>query len=189
MCNPALKPRHYDEMSEVAGFDITPDAGTTLRKMTKCGIEDKLDSLEIVSVGADKELQLQKSLVSMIDEWNTIDIPIGRYKETDIAILGNFDDIQAVLDDHIIKALTMRGSAFVKPCESEVRQWYDKLYRINRTFEEWGKVQISWLYLKPIFSSEDIIAQMPRENELYVQVDKIYRKYINVCVVGQVISI
>lgn len=81
------------------------------------------------------------------------------------------------------KALTMRGSAFVKPCETEVRQWYDKLYRVNRTFEQWGKVQISWLYLKPIFSSEDIIAQMPRENELYVQVDKIYRKYINVCVV------
>lgn len=84
------------------------------------------------------------------------------------------------MDDHIIKALTMRGSAFVKPCEAEVRQWYDKLYRVNRTFDEWGKVQISWLYLKPIFSSEDIIAQMPRENDLYVQVDKTYRKYIKV---------
>lgn len=78
----------------VVGFDITPDAGTTLRKMTKCGIDDKLDSLEIVSVGADKELQLQKSLVAMINEWDSIDIPIGKYKETDIAILGNCDDIQ-----------------------------------------------------------------------------------------------
>lgn len=62
--------------------------------MTKCGINDKLDSLEIVSVGADKELQLQKNLASMITEWNTVDIPIGKYKETDIAILGNCDDIQ-----------------------------------------------------------------------------------------------
>lgn len=62
--------------------------------MTKCGIDDKLDSLEIVSVGADKELQLQKSLASMINEWDNIDIPIGKYKETDIAILGNCDDIQ-----------------------------------------------------------------------------------------------
>lgn len=120
MCNPALKPRHYDEMSEVAGFDITPDAGTTLRKMTKCGIEDKLDSLEIVSVGADKELQLQKSLVSMMNEWNTIDIPIGKYKETDISILGNFDDIQAVLDDHIIKGLFLLPFIYPPICSASL---------------------------------------------------------------------
>lgn len=74
------------------------------------------------------------------------------------------------MDDHILKALTMRGSIFVKPYESEVRAFYDKLVRINKTIDEWGKVQSQWLYLLPIFSSKDIVAQMPEEGNLFKEV-------------------
>lgn len=84
------------------------------------------------------------------------------------------------MDDHIIKALSMRGSAFVKPCEEEVKLWYAKLIRINATLEEWGKVQSNWLYLLPIFSSKDIVAQMPEEGRLFVSVDQTFRRYMQV---------
>lgn len=74
----------------------------------------------------------------------------------------------------------MRGSAFVKPCELEVREWYDKLLRVNKTFDEWLQVQHSWLYLLPIFSSKDIVQQMPDEGKLFEKVDEVFRKYIQV---------
>ena len=74
----------------------------------------------------------------------------------------------------------MRGSAFVKPCEAEVRSFYDKLLRINSTIEQWGQVQGSWLYLLPIFSSKDIVAQMPEEGRLFVQVDQTFRRNMQV---------
>jgi len=45
-------------MSEIAGFDLTPDAGTTLRKMLKLNLYPYLAQFEEVSVGATKVTRL-----------------------------------------------------------------------------------------------------------------------------------
>lgn len=77
------------------------------------------------------------------------------------------DEIQSVLDDHLIKTISIRGSAFVKPIKKEIKEWFEIVNRMNNTLEEWTKVQIQWLYLMPIFSSKDIVAQMPEEGVLF----------------------
>lgn len=77
------------------------------------------------------------------------------------------DDIQAAIDDHTIKTISIRSSAFVKPIRNEVNDWFDTVNRMNLTLEEWAKVQVQWLYFMPIFSSKDIIAQMPEEGTLF----------------------
>lgn len=167
-------------MSEIAEFDITPDAGTTLRKIINYNLEEKLDQFEIISISANKELQLWNNLQAMIKEWETRELPTGPYKETGVQILSSLDDIQALLDDHILKTLSMRGSAFMKPCEKEVYAWYDKIMRVNKTLEEWGKVQSNYLYLLPIFSSKDIVAQMPEEGRLFTAVEQTFTRNMNV---------
>ena len=42
--------------------------------------------------------------------------------------------------------------------------------------EEWAVCQRSWLYLEPIFSSDDIMKQLPVEGKRYQTMDRIWRK-------------
>ncbi len=65
-----------------------------------------------------------------------------------------------MLDDHILKAQTMHSSAYIKPFEEEMRLWEEKLISMQDILDAWLRCQESWLYLEPIFNSEDIMKQV-----------------------------
>ncbi|NXH14929.1 DYH12 protein, partial [Bucco capensis] len=180
-CNPGLRARHWQRMSSIVGYDLTPDSGTTLRKVLKQNLAPYLEEFEAISVGASKEFSLEKAMRAMQETWGSISFNTTVYRETGVHTLSSVDEIQALLDDQIMKTQTMRGSPFIKPFDKEIREWENQLIQIQEIIDEWLKVQAQWLYLEPIFSSEDIMQQMPEEGHLFQTVDRHWKEIMKHC--------
>lgn len=58
MCNPGIRDRHWQQMSDIAGFDIKPDSGTTLRKVLKLELDPFMKEFETISGAASKVKRL-----------------------------------------------------------------------------------------------------------------------------------
>ncbi|GAA6232467.1 dynein heavy chain 3, axonemal [Lates japonicus] len=178
ICNPGIKDRHWEKISSIVGFEVKPDVNSSLLNMLDLGLSKYSDKMEEIGASASKEYSLEKSMEKMKSEWADLRFSFTQYRDTDTNIVSAVDDIQVLLDDHVIKTQTMRGSPFIRPIETECKQWEDKLVSMQDILDSMLKCQSTWLYLEPIFSSEDIIAQMPEEGRKFGIVDSYWKNII-----------
>ena len=95
----------------------------------------KLDRLlveiEEVSEVAVKEYNLERALDRMDQEWRGVALECSAYRDSATYILKGIDETQLLLDDHIMKTQTIKGSPYLKPIEQRVLEWERVLKRVQ----------------------------------------------------------
>ncbi|EFN75889.1 Dynein heavy chain 7, axonemal [Harpegnathos saltator] len=173
--NPGMKSRHWEEVSAIVGIPIKFDPDLTLGKVLSMELEAYISQFEGISENATKESAVENAIDKMQREWTDLVFTVNLYKDTDTFVIAGVDDIQLLLDDHIMKAVTIKNSPYIKPFEARIIKWEKTLLLLQDILDQWLKVQGVWMYLEPIFTSPDIQQQMPEEGRKFSTVDKIWR--------------
>ena len=177
--HPGLQQKHWKEIASMVGTtdkDLKPVEADkfTLRHLTSSNFDllSHLHEIEEVSDRAEKQHKLDKQLADMKAEWTHVQYQLEPHGET--FLLKEVDDIQAKLDDHIVKTQTMLGSQHAKDIKDQVERWEKKLLLLQSIQDEWLKCQQSWAYLDPIFSASDIQRALPGAFQSFSKVDKVW---------------
>jgi dynein heavy chain len=181
--------RHWEQISSKVGFKVKPDEGFTFQKVLDLGLLNFTDICVEIGERAAKEFAIETSLDSMESTWTSINFSLLEYKGT--FIIKNYEDIQVVLDEHIISTQTMQFSPFKEPFKDRLLNWNNTLKVMSDILEEWAKCQREWMYLQPIFDSPDISKQLPNESKKFKTVNSTWthtmehsskvRKVLDIC--------
>uniref|UniRef100_A0A8C3HTZ9 Dynein axonemal heavy chain 1 n=1 Tax=Chrysemys picta bellii TaxID=8478 RepID=A0A8C3HTZ9_CHRPI len=154
--NPGMRNRHWEMLSKEININV---------KKALCHVHVLRPKVKLF-------LLISQALDKMESEWVSILFNIMPYKGTETFILKSPDEASQLLDDHIVMTQSMSFSPYKKPFEDRMNTWETKL----KMTQEWLTCQRSWLYLEPIFSSEDINRQLPVESKRYQTMDRTWRK-------------
>lgn len=86
------------------------------------------------------------------------------------------DETLQLLDEHILQTQQLGFSPFKAAFELRIQEWEDKLRLTQRVVDQWIEAQKEWMYLEPIFTSEDIARQLPVETKKYQTMERIWRR-------------
>jgi len=180
LASKALQPWHWDLISELLGKQIETDE-LTLQALLDIDAAGHIEQIQEVTIAAEKEYNLKRNMETMLKEWDAIDFEVKPYKESGTYVVGGIDEVIAMLDDQIVKVQTMRGSPYIKRNEAECKHFEFRLKYAQGFLDEVINCQRTWMYLEPIFSSEDIIRQLPTEARRFQGVDALWRKTLADC--------
>ncbi|KAG7240353.1 hypothetical protein INR49_026924, partial [Caranx melampygus] len=173
--NPGLRSRHWGILSERIQVKVQPKASLTFSRCLELGLQNHIDDVTNVAEMAGKEYTIEQTLEKMENEWAAIVFDVLPYKETGTYIIKSPDEASQLLDDHIVTMQSLSFSPFKKNFEDRINSWDNRLKMTQNVLDEWLTCQRSWLYLEPIFSSDDINEQLPVEGKKYQQMEKIWR--------------
>ncbi|GLI62391.1 hypothetical protein VaNZ11_005010 [Volvox africanus] len=174
--NPGMRDRHWEQLSSALGFKLHPDKNFTLSHGNQMGLLAHLPVISKVADVAGKEYGIEQALDKMQREWESAEMQVLDYRETKTFVVKVDDQISQMLDDHIAMTQSMAFSPYKKPFEDRIVKWEQQLSLVSEILDQWIQLQRQWMYLEPIFGSEDIMQQLPLEGKRFATVDRMWRK-------------
>ncbi|CAD8132456.1 unnamed protein product [Paramecium pentaurelia] len=168
------KPQFWRELfreCKISNFDPKDDFPFFV--LLNRGILNYKEQVIQISIRAEKGWNIEKRLQEMHDKLSQVVLEVSPYRET--FIFKNLDEIQVVLDEQFSVLTILKAQPHIKLSVGQANQLEYKILLVQDTLDFGMKCQKQWMYLDPIFSSEDIQTKLVEETKNFKFVDQAFR--------------
>ena len=177
LSNRGMRTRHWEAVDTIVGLQIRPDSTTTLERVMY--LNKHLEQLQAISDVASKEWAVEKMLAEMDNCWNPIQFTFNpSFRDTGAAILkgDSIDIVQEILDEQLVKVQTLISLPQAQHFKEDVLRQESFLLTTQKMSELVIKVQSAWMYLYPVFGSDDIKKALAAESDAFATIDSEWRR-------------
>ncbi|CAD8045721.1 unnamed protein product [Paramecium sonneborni] len=160
----------------IQNFD--PKEDFSLQSLIQRGILNVKEQVVQLSQKVEKGWNIEKRLNEMYDKLVIIEIELQEFRET--FIQKNYEEVQTLLDEQLNVLSMLKSQQHIKMVLGKANQLEYKIVLIQDTLELGMKCQKHWMYLDPIFASEDIKRKLVEETEYFKMVDQSYRQQMGI---------
>lgn len=127
LCTEGLKPNHIEQMSTVMNLDPKTDCTQlTIKDGLPDDVEKHTSKLDEIADFAFKQYENENYLKNMKKDWGPKIFATKDFKGVAPILEGEgVEELTQLLDDHIIKTQSMRGSPYIEPFKEELFAWED----------------------------------------------------------------
>ena len=134
------------------------------------------EEIEEICDGADKQLQIEKRLYELRENWAIATFEFSMWKNRDIPVLKAFGFVIEELEEAQLQLQSLLSIRHVAPFREDVQKFLTALSDTADTLEMWVKVQLLWTSLESVFLGGDIAKQMPLEAKKFSKINKDWEK-------------
>lgn len=172
-----LEKRHFAEMSAIVGRNIDPSV-LTMSEIQLQNLQkgSTMDAIKLVSGIAFKENSIKLSIDAIEREIKEITFESTPYKDSGTMIVKNFEVVLQSMEECTIKLQALKGNDFSKFQQERIYKNEKEIRYLQKNFENWVKVQKTWVYLEPIYTQDDVVANLRDEKALFDEVNLKFKK-------------
>ncbi len=189
----AIRSRHWTLLSAFSQdfgipFQMQQDS-VVLRNVLSLQLHLNLTEVQNIHDNAVEELNIEKQLNDVIEEWNDEHLVFAEYRGDKKILLqpAQVSDFLLRLEDSQTNLQKLSMSIHSLPFKDDLESWILKLSSVHEILEKWLAAQSLWL--EAAFCMHDVAKKLPTEAKRFHAVDKNYLKTMKkVCEVTSVIQ-
>ncbi|XP_032695992.1 dynein heavy chain 9, axonemal [Lontra canadensis] len=175
--NPALRERHWRQLTQVTGATFTMGEGATLAHLLQLQLHHVEDEVRGLVDKAVKEMAMEKTLKELQTTWASREFQYEPHPRTNVPQLLLDEDLLEVLEDNQVQLQNLMMSKYIAFFLEDVSGWQKKLSTADAVISAWFHVQRTWSHLESIFmGSEDIRAQLPQDSKRFEGIDNDFKE-------------
>ncbi|XP_026855443.2 LOW QUALITY PROTEIN: dynein heavy chain 9, axonemal [Electrophorus electricus] len=170
--NPAIRPRHWQQLMQATGVRFTMNRDTTLADLLSLNLHCFEDEVRAIVDRAVKEMSMEKVLTELDTTWTGMAFTYEAHLRTGVPLLKSDEDLIETLEDNQVQLQNLMTSKHIAFFLEEVSSWQRRLSVADSVISIWFEVQRTWSHLESIFiGSEDIRSQLPEDSKRFEGID------------------